>query len=194
MRCLEILALSAGGLLLASCGDEGGGPSVSPKVNWVIGCKTGQCGSGRAYHDQMLTKKKFAVTCRKVNIAGRSDIEFTITDPGEADDPATSMSEERSSSTISVQNGNAEMRKCDVLVREPPFAGAANLTYVGQCAGSNAMGVCTISGAFDQNGFDWVGQLSCDGFSVQNSTTATYTLGSSATPGAPVTIELDNCD
>lgn len=199
MRCLEILTVlavgSAGGLLLASCSDDDGGATVSNKMNWFINCESGSCGSGRAIHDQAMSKKPFTVSCKKINVAGRTDIEFTITDPGAQDDPATpNMNEERPNSSIEVRNGNADARTCNVIVREPPFAGGAAISYIGQCAGSDAMGTCTLTGAANQNGFDWVGTLLCKPVSAQNAPGPTYSIGSSAAPGSPIQIELDNCN
>lgn len=189
MRFLRILALSVGGLWLGSCGDEGGGGKANPDISWFVGCATSGCGS-TAYHDQMKSKKRFKVSCEKIG----QIIEFTITDPGEPDDPATlSINEERPSSQIEVSNGNTATKTCDVTVRDTPAPGFAALEFYGKCAGSTAMPTCTLTGQMNVDGWDWKGTLICDRFERRNSPTALYTLVAGAA-GVPVNIAVDNCD
>src|SRR5262245_22491968 len=101
MRFLGILALSASGLVLGSCADDGGGATVNENISWYISCAAGSsmCGSGRTYNDMTIApKKKFVVACKKIG----NVIEFSISDPGSDDDPKTAppMNELHPGSTI----------------------------------------------------------------------------------------------
>jgi hypothetical protein len=195
MRFLRILALSAGGFLIGSCADDGGGATVNKDISWYVGCAAGSsgCGSGRTYHDMTIAPKKpFSVTCKKIG----SVIEFTITDPGSDDDPNTPppMNELHPGSSIQVSNGNTDARTCDVTVRDYPSRDAASpLTFVGKCAGSSTMPSCTLQGAFGQGGWVWAGTLQCDALEERNSAAPTrYTLLDKV--GSPINIAVDNCD
>jgi len=195
MRFLRILALSAGGFVVGSCADDGGGAKVNSDISWYVGCAEGSsgCGSGRTYHDMTIAPKaKFKVSCQKVG----SLIEFTISDPGSNDDPNTLMNELHPGSTIEVRNGNPTARTCDVIVRDYPSRDAASpLTFVGKCAGSATDGTCTLNGAFNQMGWTWAGTLDCSSLVQQNSAApARYNLYSAAGAGMPVKIAVDNCD
>ena len=191
MRFLRILALSAGGLWLGSCGDEGGGATVNKDISWYVGCASGGCGSGRTYHDQAKTKKRFTVTCQKIGPV----IEFTITDPGEDDNPDTPVNETRPGSSITVNNGNSDARTCDVTVRDyPDRAASGALVFSGKCGGSSTTGGCTLSGRQNEGGFDWKGSLTCNPMDLQNSPSAKYTLVSGSQVDQPVLIAIDNCD
>jgi hypothetical protein len=196
MRFLRILALAAGGFVLGSCADDGGGASVNADISWYVDCAQGSsgCGSGRTYHDMTIAPKKpFAVKCKRV---GSDIIEFKITDPGADDDPKTPINELHPGSEIEVSNGSAARRTCDVTVRD--FAtreAAAPLTFFGKCAGSAVDGGCTLTGEFDKDGWVWVGQLHCPKLELRNaSATAVYTLEHGKVQDTPVNISVDNCD
>jgi hypothetical protein len=193
MRFLRILALSAGGFVIGSCADEGGGGKVNQDISWYVGCAAGSCGSGRTYHDTKIApKKKFTVDCHKVG----SQIEFVITDPGSDDDPATPMNELHPGSSIEVRNGDSNARTCFVTVRDyPDRSSAAPLVFSGTCAGSSTDGQCTLSGGFNQQGWTWAGQLSCAQLALNNAPTGTvYNLFSAAGVGVPINISVDICD
>lgn len=195
MRFLRILALSVGGFVIGSCADDGGGGKVNQDISWYVGCAEGStgCGSGRTYHDTMIApKKKFQVECNKAGNA----IEFTITDPGSDDDPNTPGNELHPGSSIEVRNGDVARQTCDVYVRDYPSRDAASpLTFLGKCKGSSTDGTCTLTGGFNQMGWDWAGSLVCTSLDQQNSgAAAKYNLYSKAGPPNPVAIALNNCN
>jgi hypothetical protein len=194
MRFLGILALSAGGLWLGSCSDDGGGGTANDDISWYVGCAMGSCGSGRTYHDQnMYPKPRFKVTCKKIGTI----IEFTITDPGADDNPDTTAIDPRPGSQIEVSNGDPNARTCDVTVRDYPNREAtAPLEFIGKCAASSTTPTCTMTGEFNKDGWVWVGTLQCDSLELRNSgAAARYTLTAApAQGGGPVKIAVDNCE
>jgi hypothetical protein len=195
MRFLRILALLAGGFAIGSCADDGGGAKVKSDVSWFVYCAMGStgCGSSRTHHKTDIAPKvPFRVSCNRIG----DIIEFTITDPGADDDPATPAPEQHPFSQIEVSNGNPAARTCDVTIRDSTDRNASSpLQYSGKCAGSAADGTCVLNGAFNQAGWLWAGTLLCTNLSQTNSASAArYDLASAEGQTMAVKIAVDNCD
>jgi len=97
-------------------------------------------------------------------------------------------------SVLSVTRANPGAGLCAVTMIEAPSPEAAEFTLTDKCKGTDAMGGCTLTGAFDSDGWDFNGTLTCTKLVQEESDTIFTKLYDTVANRGVVTIKLDNCD
>jgi hypothetical protein len=189
MRFFGILGVSAAAscvALFAACGDDKAGPIVNDDISWHLGCASASGCGLYATHIQEQVDQNFKVSCSRTKATG---LNITVTDPGfkgDGIDPA------RPPSSIVLSNSDPASQACNVSVLEKAdYNYVSSETFKGSCAAQG--GDCVLTGG-PQNGWDFVGTLSCPGLmKTATGTAAKYILESGTAPGQPVSIAVDNC-
>ena len=166
------------GLSALACEDKAAPAIVDDEtIRWQLS------GSSVSFKPHAPTEDDdFDVSC---NISGDT-IEFTIEAPLLAE-------EKRPRSVLRVRSANPSAGTCIVSVKEAPMVGQGEFDLQDECQGTNKDGGCTLTGAFDQDGWDFSGQLVCTKLQ-QNTGGPELSLVNSVASNDPVTIKLDNCD
>jgi len=125
----------------------------------------------------------FDVSC---SISGES-VEFTIT----ANEVEETMIPR---SVLRVTRGSPGANLCTVTMVESPNLADSPFEFTDRCKGTNAMGGCTLTGAFDSDGWDFNGTLTCTKLVQEESDTIFTKLYDTVSNRGAVTIKLDNCD
>lgn len=184
MRFLGIVGILAAGSWLAACGDGDASASVGDVISWQL---TGQ--GVHARHIQKNVKQKFKVSCSRT----AAGLNFTIEDPGYAGDSSGgSTSGMRPQGMIEVRNASPGGGNCNVTVKDTDVYGNPYVSYIGVCGTS-----CTLNGGFGVQGWDFSGNLICNGLTINATGAAAmlkYGLSDPVNGGAAVQINLDNCD
>ncbi len=174
---LVVLVLGLG-LGTAACGDKAAPALVDDEtIRWQLSASSVSFKPHAPGEDV-----DFEVSC---SISGDS-IEFTITAPRVPE-------EGRPQSVLSVRQGSPGTNTCIVNVTEAPKDGDGEYRLQDSCKGTDAMGGCVLTGAFDSDGWDFAGQLICTNLKDEP-TDSPISLVNSVASNDPVTIKLDNCD
>lgn len=123
---------------------------------------------------------KFEVSCA----IGEGRIDFIIEAPRVNDKP---------SSSLRVRRANPSQKTCIVEMREAPTVGDAIFMLADTCTGTYERGGCVLEGAFDSDGWDFAGTLTCTAL-VQQPGDPAFSLVDSAATNGPVVIKLDQCE
>jgi hypothetical protein len=185
MRFLGIVGVLAAGSWLAACGDGDASATVGDAISWKV---TGQ--GVHASHTQKNVKQKFKVTCSRTS----AGLNFTIEDPGYPGDGSGNVANAmRPGGVIEVRNANPGGGNCNVTVKDAESYGGVYISYIGACGAS-----CTLNGGFGVQGWDFSGNLICNGLTIAGATGSAamlqYGLVDAVNNGAAVQINLDNCD
>lgn len=172
---LTILGL---GLFASACKDDAAPAIVDDEtIRWQLS------GASVSFKPHSPTEDEdFDVSCK---ISGGS-IDFTITAP-------QITGEGRPQSRLTVRRANPGADTCIVSVREAPKIGEGPFNLEDSCKGTKAQGGCVLTGAFDEDGWDFSGTLVCSKL-VQQPGDPEFSLVNSVTSNMPVVIKLDNCD
>lgn len=192
MRLLGIVGLVTLGLSAAAgCADEKS-TTVNEDINWIAKCVGSGC-TNFSFHDQAKVKYGYDVSCKRSG----SIIDITIRDPGFRGTASMLMADKHPSGEIRITNGDPAANRCNVVIRDSMEFGAAEVRLVGTCSGSavsNDTSSCTLTGNFNQDGWDWVGSLYCAKVIRENLPSQVYSIESANAPGTAIRIAVDNCD
>jgi hypothetical protein len=189
MRVASPWAWISVGLLFAACSDEKADASVNEDINWQLGCESGKCGAGNDPRSPSYDPETpFIVKCGE----NGAFFELSIRDPGREKAGTTTEGEDipvRTRSTLKITN-ITEGGGCDVELVERGLNDSAEIEYQAECGSG-----CELDVQGAQEGWDFVGELSCDGLTAFGNTAtdaARYNLLQNN--GDPIVIKVGNCD
>jgi hypothetical protein len=150
MRGSRLIALLPALALATACKDEGGGAFVDTNTNWQVFCTGIAC----TFQPHEATEKvDIKVSCK------RDALGLTVTLRGPADG---STMPPTPAGTLTVSRINPAAGTCAVEVSDTQTIGGNPITLSDQCPATAATGKCTLTGAENVDGWDFVGQLKCD--------------------------------